>query len=194
MVTGPKKIRVFIALQPPSEWIKQLGGLQASLKKELRAREIKWLQLEQIHITLRFFGYILPQEVQLIGAAMNRVAAETEPFTIFATGLGCFPSLRRPRVLWVGVEDRGVTKLQAGITKETRTIGEKPEDRPFSPHLTLARIKDLPREEGKVLEGMRTIKLSPEWRVTELLLMQSHLSSAGARYEIIHSAPLAAKQ
>jgi len=193
-VNPVKKIRAFIALKPPPEWTEQLGRVQDNLQKELRSPAIKWVQPQQIHITLRFFGYILLEQVDPIVAAMNKIAAQTEAFTLSARGLGCFPSTRTPRVLWVGVEDRCVVELQEQITTATRMVGQEPEDRPFSPHLTLARIKDLPREEGKVLERVHKISLSPEWQVTELLLMQSHLSPEGARYEVVHSARLSGKQ
>src|SRR5262245_33012476 len=130
----PKKIRTFVALKTPPEWDAAVGEIQAQLKKEIRNSEIKWVDPEQIHITLRFLGYILPDQIQEVTKALDQAAAESDPFAVTLTGIGCFPSVRRPRVLWVGVKDPAqcASALQAQVTNLTQAIGEKPEDRPFT--------------------------------------------------------------
>jgi 2'-5' RNA ligase len=188
------KVRLFVALKPPEEWIKQLATVATELRTQLRSKEIKWVQPEQIHITLRFLGYILPDEVAAVVQGVNRAAAGEKPFVLRAGALGCFPSVRRARVLWIGVEDSQqlAAELQRKISDQTASLGEPPEDRDFTPHLTLARIKHVERSAAEALERMleRPVGLSRDWNVSEVLLMQSHLSSAGARYEVLHSAAL----
>src|SRR5262245_49811530 len=124
-----KKIRTFIALKPPCDWIEQLTRIASELRRELRSKEIKWVQPEQIHITLRFLGYILPDQVPVVVEGLNRSASDNQPFLLRGSALGCFPSVRRARILWLGVEDpaEGCGELQRKIQEETTGIGEPPE-------------------------------------------------------------------
>jgi 2'-5' RNA ligase len=111
--------------------------------------------------------------------------------------VGCFPSVRRPRVLWAGLTGamESISKLQAEINQATARIGEAPEDRPFTPHLTLARIQNLERTSterfAKAIE--RGFRIEVEWNVASVALMQSHLSPQGARYETLAEINLATK-
>jgi 2'-5' RNA ligase len=193
-VDSVKKIRTFIALKPPDEWIEQLTRIASELKRELPSNAVKWVQAEQIHITLRFLGYILADEVPDVVEGLSRSARETEPFVLRGSALGCFPSVRRARVLWVGVEDQAQRcgELHRSVQEETRSIGEPPEERAFTAHLTLARIRHLEKSEVTVLEEVvnRAVKISGDWKVSEVLLMRSHLSSGGAQYEVLHRGPL----
>jgi RNA 2',3'-cyclic 3'-phosphodiesterase len=192
-VDSVKKIRTFIALKPPENWIEQLNRIATELKRELRSNEVKWVQPEQIHITLRFLGYIFPDQLPAVVEGLNRSARDTEPFILRGSALGCFPTVRRARVLWLGIEDQGQRcgELRRSITDETSAVGEPREDRVFTPHLTLARIGHLERSEVSVLERLvkRPVEISTDWKVSEVLLMQSHLLSAGAQYDVLHRGP-----
>ena len=159
------KIRIFVALKPPEMWIAELSELQASLKKELRSREVKWVAPEQIHLTLRFFGAVPVGEISAIKDALSKATAGVREFTLRAGMLGCFPSAKRPRVLWLGVEEgaKETESLQSRIQEETSHFGEPPEDRPFSPHLTLARIKELDRESRTTLERLLETNREFQW-------------------------------
>ncbi len=192
-----RKIRAFIALQPPAGWEAPLGALQRKLQEELRSKAIRWTKPEQIHITLRFLGAILQREADEIGVLLRKVCAGRETFVLGCAGLGCFPSVRRPRVLWAGLTGamESISKLQAEINQATARIGEAPEDRPFTPHLTLARIQNLERTSterfAKAIE--RGFRIEVEWNVASVALMQSHLSPQGARYETLAEINLATK-
>lgn len=191
----PRKIRAFIALKTPPAWDSALSELQRNLKEKLWSKAFRWTKAEQIHITLRFFGSIRPEETAVI---VERINAEGIPgqtaFNLRCEGLGCFPNLRRPRVFWAGItgDTASVQRLHASVTAATRTFGEPPEDRPFKAHLTLARIQQPERsaldELGNVIA--RGFGIETEWNVNELILMQSHLSPHGTRYEPIASWPL----
>lgn len=188
------RIRVFIALQPPPEWIAGLSELQNRLRSAVRSAVFKWVDPENIHVTLRFLGWVLPEELEKVRQAIAEAAKNTRSFTLATGQLGCFPSLRRARVLWLGVggEVAELSGLNREIQRLTSDLGEPAEDRPFAAHLTLARVKEIDRESSLRLERGIAESNAPElrWRVREVLLMRSHLSAAGARYEAIASAPL----
>jgi 2'-5' RNA ligase len=194
-VETPKKIRAFIALKTPPAWDSALSELQSKLKEKVRSKSFKWTKPEQIHITLRFFGYIRPEETATI---LERIKADVIPeqtaFNLRCEGIGCFPNSRRPRVFWAGIigDTASLQKLHTSVTVATRTFGEPPEDRPFKAHLTLARIHQPERSALDELENAITggFKIKSEWNVNELILMQSHLSPHGATYEPLASWPL----
>ena len=185
----PKKMRAFLALKTPPEWDAEFAALQQRLKSELRTKSIRWTNPEQIHITLRFLGYIPPDEATQIAALLRSICSAQPPFVLRCSGLGCFPNLRRPRVLWAGLDGdiQSVQQLRSAIVEATRQFGEPPDDREFKPHLTLARIQDLERSTREQLEELlrRGFQIKDDWHVTELLLMQSHLSPQGAKYEVL---------
>src|SRR6476659_9676034 len=99
------KIRAFVALKPPSSWIGELRQIQATLRKELGSRDFKWVDPEQMHITLRFFGSIATEQIPDVAGMITKAIAGVPQFILCAGSLGCFPSLRKPRVLWMGIED-----------------------------------------------------------------------------------------
>jgi RNA 2',3'-cyclic 3'-phosphodiesterase len=190
----PKKIRAFIALKTPAEWDEKSGELQNKLKASLRSTAIRWVKPEQIHITLRFLGYILPEEADRISAMLPGICDAHREFRLRCEGLGCFPNAKRARVLWAGLSGDllEVQKLQESVVVRTREIGEAPENRPFKPHLTLARIQNLERSAVDSLEQAiaRGFVIESDWNVNELILMRSHLSPQEARYEVVTSCGL----
>ena len=194
-VETPKKIRAFIALKSPPAWDSALSELQSRLKEKLRSKAFKWTKLEQIHITLRFLGYIQPEETATIVERINaEVIPERTAFNLRCEGLGCFPNTHRPRVFWAGIigDTASLQALHASVTEATRTFGEPPEDRPFKAHLTLARIQQPERSALDELEYAIALgfRIESEWNVNKLILMQSHLSPHGATHEPITSWPL----
>lgn len=194
-VEAPKKIRAFIALKTPPAWDSALSELQSALNEKLRSKAVRWTKPEQIHITLRFFGYIRPEDTATIVERINsEVISERTAFNLRCEGLGCFPGSRRPRVFWAGItgDTASLQALHASVTGATRAFGEPPEDRPFKAHLTLGRIQQLERSALDELEHAiaRGFRMESEWRVNELILMQSHLLPHGAAYEPIATWPL----
>lgn len=187
-------IRAFIALQPPEAWTAELRTLQVRLKHALESHAFKWVEPENIHITLRFLGSISTEDAELAGRVMAEAALNCPAFTVQTSTLGCFPSARRARVLWLGVtgEIEALSGFNAEIQRRTARIGQLPDDRPFTAHLTLARIKDLDRASSLRLESAVEKISAPQltWEVNQVLLMRSHLSPRGAQYEKLISAPL----
>ena len=190
-MAGDQKIRAFIALKTPPGWDKRLRDIQEELSKPLsEAGKFRWVRPEQLHLTLRFLGHIVPAGVDKAQAAVIKAASQSQPFALRYTGLGCFPRPAAPRVLWAGIADpdERLKHLHAAITSATSDIGRAPEEREFRPHLTLARIENFDRRKGDLLtqlfEKYQNF-ITDEWVVREIILMRSHLSPQEARYEPI---------
>jgi RNA 2',3'-cyclic 3'-phosphodiesterase len=195
-MTDQQKIRAFIALSIPHSWKEEFEVLQASLKRELPFKSFRWVDPAQIHLTLRFLGYILPSEANAVSEHLVRIATGQQPFNVCAQDLGVFPGPSRPRVLWVGLvgAEAELQDLQRSINAATSSIGEEPEDRPFTAHLTLARLKDPDRSDLRQLSSViqRGYESREPWMVGSLDFFRSHLAPSGARYELLSSHPLGA--
>lgn len=184
-----KKIRAFIALKTPPDWDQKLTELQRDLKQRFESRTFRWVNPEQIHITLRFFGWLSSAHLDEVTSNLAQIATAHQPFTLTCGGLGCFPNPNRPRVFWAGLSGdlAEAASLQREISAVTHNFGEPPEGRPFKPHLTLARLKEPQRQEVSDLQHVveRGFKIESTWRIDEILLMQSHLSPQGSQYETL---------
>ena len=191
---GPQKPRAFIALKTPREWDEKLGDLQRDLNSKFGSGAFRWVKPEQIHITLRFFGWINVTQVDELARLLAAICSSHRPFTLTCESLGAFPNIRRPRVLWAGLKGalNEAAALQLEIAAATDNFGDTAEDRPFKPHLTLARLKEPDRRQITDLEHAisRGFHMDHPWEVTELLLMQSHLSPNGSTYETLATFPL----
>lgn len=181
-----RELRLFIAVPLPEPMKGVLEGIQASWKK--RAGAVRWVRPEGFHLTLKFLGSVPEAKVDEIREVMERVARDWDPFTVEVEGAGAFPSLRRARVLWVGVSDpQGKLKaLFKALERGLRKLGFPEEDRPFHPHLTLGRVKgtaDLSFVGG---EEVRVGALE----VREVVLFKSELRPEGAIYHPLASVPL----
>ncbi len=147
---------------------------------------IKWVPVQNYHITLKFLGNCQEESVQLIIKAINEAAQKVKPFSYSLSNLGAFPNVNRPRVFWVGVESGStdLINLQREIDISMEKIGFNREKRKYHPHLTLARIKK-PLSLEKYLDPVE----KTEWerfenRVDTIILFQSILSPKGAIYNI----------
>ena len=153
----------------------------------------RWVRVDGLHVTLRFLG-ATPDELQSdLARAIERTAAGRSPFQIGLSGGGAFPNPARPRVLWIGIVT-GAGELQelAGrLAVELEALGWPPEDRPFAPHLTLARTDGVPgaAERAARLEELAgDVRL--EWLADRLVLYRSVLGRGPARYEEVAAAAL----
>ena len=176
-------MRLFIAIELPHEIKQGLAKMQEQLKGG--GAGASWTRPEGIHLTLKFLGEVPEAKVPEIMSALAAAVRETGKFRLAVGGAGAFPNVRNPRVLWVGVTGalESLTALQAAVEGAMVKLGFEPEDRKFSPHLTLARIKYLrPRDNWqKVVEGIKDITLG--WFEADgVSLMKSELKPSGAVY------------
>lgn len=134
-------IRAFIAVELASEIIRQLEQVSAGLKQQLQGVPVRWVPVRNIHLTLKFLGDVSTSNLDMLKKILRTEASGHTPFTIEVSELGAFPSLQRPRVIWVGVQaPPELSAIQRGIENEMARLGYAREDRPFSPHLTLGRV------------------------------------------------------
>jgi RNA 2',3'-cyclic 3'-phosphodiesterase len=190
-----EQVRSFIAIELPEEVKASLTRLQSRLKFAGRS-DVKWVSPNSIHLTLQFLGDVPADKIESIVRAMEEGAKGTAPFKLEIKGLGAFPNLRRVQVVWVGVEGdlETLLLLQKRIETGLVPLGFTPEKRAFSPHLTLARVREtasLPEREqlGKLISGME-FESSGTIEVTSLSLMRSQLTPSGAIYTQIGSVKL----
>lgn len=181
-------MRTFIAIELPED-------IRAGLQREIDAlkslpggRAVRWVSASGIHLTLKFLGEVAPSRIEGIQDTMNAVAAAQSPFELSIRGIGSFPNNRRPRVVWVGVEDPSgsLARTQKALEDRLSELGFEREDRSFHPHLTLGRVRreasaTEAQELGESLAGAVAREIG-NLRVEELSLMRSELRPTGAVY------------
>lgn len=191
-------IRSFVAIELPEDTRKALAVLQQDLKAQVPPRAVRWTRPQAIHLTLQFLGDVAPDKIEAISSALQAVCADVAPFTFELRGVGVFPNPSRPRVVWAGIVDLGGTlvTLHKEIGRALAPLGFPPENRPFTPHLTVGRAaRHASRPElagvGTVIAGSEVGSLG---RVTvdHISLMKSDLKPDGAVYTPLAIAPLKA--
>jgi RNA 2',3'-cyclic 3'-phosphodiesterase len=192
-MSDEKTIRAFLAIDPPEEILREIGRIQGRLERLIRG-ELRWVRPEAIHLTLKFFGDIAESAVGGIAAVVEKAAAGEAPFAFAVGGVGVFPDRRRPRVLWLGMEGdvERLLGFQRGLADGLGEIGFPAEERPFSPHLTLARIKSSRGLTGleKVLERGEAYTAG-EFTALGIGLIRSELTPRGAVYTKLKWFPFA---
>jgi RNA 2',3'-cyclic 3'-phosphodiesterase len=187
----PKPWRLFVAADVP-ESVRL--GLDHDLER-MRAThpELRWSPVENWHVTLKFLGAVWPPQVEEARSAIEVVAAETDRFDTRLLGADAFPSARRARVLWIGMSDpQERFPALAGVLDEALGRIVKPEERPFTPHLTVARAK-YPvtlEEELHAVAGIR----SETFPVDHVTLYRSHLRRPAPLYERVETFPLGSRR
>ena len=180
-------IRSFIAIELPGVVKSRLARLRNELERA-EHRFVKWVAPEALHLTLKFLGNIPFNQVAEITKAMEVAAEEIPPFALEISGLGAFPNLKQPRVFWIGIggETDKLAKLQRNIDSVLTPFGFAKEERPFTPHLTLSRIKQEASPEVKRAFGELVMSTKFETKypvaVDAISLMRSQLTPQGAIY------------
>ena len=179
--SGPRPLRLFVAVDVPDDVRDALAAVVAPLRELIRGA--RWTPPENWHMTLKFLGSVPPTSLDAVINAVGEAAEQHTAFRARLGGLGAFPSARRVRVVWAGVEDRH-DELAALARSVDRALADEfpPEHRPFAPHLTLARFKEQAALPPDLLE---TAVTSRPFRVGAVRLYRSHLQRPVARYEIL---------
>lgn len=177
------KIRTFLAIELPKEIKDNLREVQNNLKS--KGPQVKWVRSESIHLTLNFFGNIEENSIDDIFHAVNTVVPRFNPFHLEVRGVGVFPNISRPRVIWAGIEfERGTLDiLHKELNTQLSRIGFEPDKREFTPHLTLGRVKTL-KEKRQLIERIERVKDHNlgSFHVDNLFLFKSDLQPTGAVY------------
>jgi 2'-5' RNA ligase len=173
-------IRSFLAIELPRTIRKKIEEVQGDLRST--HADVRWVNPEKIHLTLKFFGNIEESRIDLLLKSIEEPIRNTLPFSLKVRGVGAFPHLKNPRVIWIGlVNGREVLiSFQKQIETQLEKIGIQPEDRPFNPHLTLGRMKS---SRGKVELAGRMEKHKEEefgdFQVERVVLFKSDLRPTG---------------
>lgn len=149
---------------------------------------VRWVREDGVHLTIKFLGEQPPTRESEIAAALGEVALRSRPFSLALQGLGAFPDLRRPRVIWAGLEPvPALELLQHDIEETLAGLGFEPDARPFHPHVTLGRSKVGARRDAfKSLEALvESQPVRGDFGVEHVVLMESQLTPAGARYRTV---------
>jgi 2'-5' RNA ligase len=209
MVGQDRMIRTFVAVELDPSLREGISRVQAQIKELLTRApgmrktdvRVQWVQPASIHLTLKFLGDIKEVRVEEICRTLAKTAESTPSFTVEVRGLGVFPDLRSPRVLWLGLSERAggqeqmqaLTQMAGSVDRALGALGFPVENRPFRPHLTLARIKEGSREAGHALAEsgvMHQAFLVGALQVKTISLMKSDLRPSGAVYTQLCHAPL----
>jgi 2'-5' RNA ligase len=182
-------IRAFVAIRL-EPWVDQSIACFIDRIRPL-ARGVSWTRPGNLHLTLKFLGVRVDRAlIDKLTAAIGPLAAETAPFRVTTRGIGAFPNLVRPRTIFVGLHSDRLPGLTARVEDIAVGLGFAPVDRPFTPHLTIGRIRSArgfhPVRAALVSAGDRDFGVST---VRSLAIYQSHLSGAGSRYEPIAQFP-----
>ena len=184
-------IRSFIAIEMAQTIRVRLGDLLRDLKRT--EADCKWVRPEGIHLTLKFLGEVSSALLEKIGAAVEPAVAVRPSFAMRIRGLGTFPSGRNPRVIWAGIDQGAddLCELQKAVEEKTAELGFPPEGRPFSPHLTLGRLRS-PRGRDALLRTL-TEKKDLEigvFQAATVILFKSELKPSGAVYTKLRIFPM----
>lgn len=192
-------VRAFIALELPEAMQRELDKLSVGLQKLLSDLPLRWVRTENIHLTLKFLGNTSEDDLARIQAIIDRQARTVAPIQIEFSEFGLFPNAQKPLVLWVGVKvPAELQALQQGIEANLAEIGYPAEERGFTPHLTLARV----RREHKLAnlkrigDVMASVRLEPSAAgvIDAVTLFRSDLKPGGSVYNPISRSLLLGRQ
>jgi len=180
------EIRAFIAIELPEAIHKALEELSHKLQIEIPSG-VRWVATENQHLTLKFLGESAPSKLQLLSRSLPAALRTQAPVTFSIGGLGAFPSLRRPRVLWVGIQaGPELTELHKAVESAAVGLGYVVEDKAFSPHLTLGRAQQHlpPRQIEQIADGLSRVSAQRLGSLTadSICLFKSDLKPEGPIY------------
>lgn len=181
------RARLFVAARVPEEHLRALDDAILPVRPSLA--NARWTETATQHLTLKFLGWTPRADVDAVAEVLAPTARSYRAATVSLGRLGAFPSLRRARVLWAGVEDPDglLARLAGELDRAYAALGWESEARPYTPHLTLARFKGFAGLDAGALPELP--RLEP-FRVESVTLYESVLHPAGARYEVLSVAPL----
>jgi 2'-5' RNA ligase len=175
--------RLFVSIDLPRIVKRELSGICSGLPNG------RWVKEEQIHLTLRFIGEVDDKVFQEI--KKNLAEIESLPFSIRLAGVGCFPSRAQPRIVWAGVDPgEPVSALRNKVEAAMVNLGLPPEGQKFSPHVTLARLRDTPPAAITRYLSTNTLFTGSRFEVKEFYLYSSVLTKNGAVYRVVADYPL----
>jgi 2'-5' RNA ligase len=191
-------MRLFVAVEPDEAarlvLVRTIDALRDRLNRARIRLSIRWVPAEHLHLTLVFIGH-LPDDAASTWIDVMRPPVSVAPFEVGLAACGAFPPSGAPRVLWAGLDEGArapLGRLRDILETRLTPLGHVPEARPFGAHITLARLKNVARGDGAHVRSALAAIEPPDARfhVDHATLFRSHVSSAGARYEVLERIPL----
>lgn len=181
-----KLIRTFIAVELPAEVRGRAARLQQTLAES--GAGVRWVAKDNIHLTMKFLGEVEDVQIPAVCRAVQQVAAANPAFEVELSGVGAFPSAARPRTLWVGI-DGGAAELIAlheRLDAALAELGYRPEERRFSPHVTIGRLRNS-RDAHRLADvlAQKADWKAGEVQVDQLVVMASELTPQGPHYTVM---------
>jgi 2'-5' RNA ligase len=183
-------VRCFVALEIPGTLREHIGSMTGALRAS--GADARWVPAENLHLTLKFLGNVREEGLSDIRQQVAAAAALHGGFGVRFEGMGVFPGRRRPRVVWIGVsEPLGIVRLQRDIQDNLALLGYLPEKRPYTPHLTLGRVRSQRGIDSMLweIDALRDTGFG-EFRANSVSLMKSELRPSGAEHACLHEIPL----
>jgi RNA 2',3'-cyclic 3'-phosphodiesterase len=183
-------IRLFVAVSISEQSRNAVSNLVENFRSE--SPGVRWVKPENLHLTLKFLGDVEESRLSSLKNALDSSVSDLRLFQFDLTNLGCFPNIKRPRVLWVGIEDESnqLVRLHKNIEEQFFKVDFPKEKRRFQPHLTVARIKDS-RNSNLFLSEFQSYNLGQfTVDVADVLLIKSDLRQSGAKYSCLHKAKI----
>ena len=192
-------LRAFIAIEVPIEVQRAIAGSTAALKSALPKPLIRWVAPQNVHLTLKFLGDVSHTALEELAETLKVEVCSYSMFSVLVGGLGAFPTPRRPRVIWIGLETPpALQALQRGVEMVAARLGYTPEERPFSSHLTIGRVSqkvsasDFQRIRS-MLESTKVGALGT-LRVEAVHIFKSDLLPGGSVYTHLYALPMKSDQ
>lgn len=187
-------LRIFVAVEIPLPIRQAILDQTESLRAAL-GQLVRWVPIENMHLTLKFIGDVSPANVELLEQMLMTETIGCVPFSMRVGGLGAFPTSRRARVIWIGIlAPAALESLQRGVESAAARLGYESETRPFSPHLTIGRVRQQVRasDQQRVRAALERTQVGDlgAAEVTAVHLFKSDLKPSGAEYTRLFSAPL----
>lgn len=179
-------IRAFIAIELSEQIREQLDAVVRAINSN-RSLPVKWVSGKNIHLTLKFLGEQHWDKISALESSLRSEICMMSPFEIIVSGLGAFPNIHRPRVIWVGVQaPQDLNRLHLKVENSARQAGFEAEERPFSPHLTLGRLSQTlsPGQVEVTAQALQKVRVGELGRMTvhSICIFRSTLTPAGAVY------------
>jgi 2'-5' RNA ligase len=186
----PDKIRAFVALRMSAQVESAIAEVVEPLR-ELRSG-VRRVRSANLHLTLRFLGDAVERnQLMALDKSLKEIAMQTAPFLLIARGTGAFPNLDRPRTIWIGLVSEDLIRLARQVEDAVAKAGFAPEGRPYSPHLTIGRVRDLHgwQRIRRMLRESSTQNFGSVL-ISEMILYRSILGGEASQYDALAQYPL----
>jgi RNA 2',3'-cyclic 3'-phosphodiesterase len=187
--------RLFIAVPIPSAVVESCRAVIDEVRTGPAGKIPRWVELSGLHVTLRFLGPTRPRDVDAVKDAVQAAVSGHDAFAVELAGAGAFPNAARPRALWLGIADGAeeLAELVRALDAPLAALGWPREDRPFRPHLTVARTDAASHADGQAA-AWALEEAAREWReaftADRVTLFRSHLGRGPAKYQPLLEVPL----